>query len=107
MGAVSADVPAIVVPGSDAGWHSSQDWGQARTDVSCSICIAREATTERVELHRANIGALHRDVDGVHHDQSGGSAGDDAGSASIPAPDRAAWRMPTERPRRGEGRRPA
>ena len=110
MGAASADVPAIVVPGGPmlAGQFQGQRLGSGTDgrklfDLYRTGKLTDEEWSEVRRLHRANLGALHGDGDGVHHDQSGGSAGDDA--AGIGQYSRAGFaphgERGTERPRGG------
>ena len=108
MGAASADVPAIVVPGGPmlagqlrAKLGSGTD-GRKLFDLYRTGKLTDEEWSGSKAASRAR-GALHGDGDGVHHDQPGGSARHDAaglgqysGARFAPHGDRGA-----ERARRG------
>ena len=85
MGAASADIPAIVVPG---GPMLSGQWRDRKlgsgTDGRKLFDLFRTGQTHRRRMvrdrrrHRAQRRTLHRDGHGIHHDQPGGGARHDA-----------------------------
>ena len=102
MGAASADIPAIVVPGGPmlarrmarrrlgSGTDGKKLFDQYRTGQ-----LERRRMVRNRRLHRAQRRPLHGDGHGVHHDQPRRSAGHDAarlrqhpGARFAPAGDR-------------------